>query len=59
MIPGSLGEGQMELNIKGGLLKIREFRRRYFWLWIAYQTIKGLTTTTLIWAPLAWLWFER
>lgn len=59
MIPGSLGEGQMELNIKGRLLKIREFCRRYFWLWIAYQTVKGLTTTTLIWAPLAWLWFER
>jgi len=23
-----------------------------FWLWIAYQTIKGLLTTTFIWAPL-------
>lgn len=23
-----------------------------FWVWIAYQTIKGLVTTTFIWAPL-------
>lgn len=28
-----------------------------FWTWIAYQTIKGLITTTLIWIPLAYYYF--
>jgi hypothetical protein len=28
-----------------------------FWGWIVYQTVKGITTTTLIWAPLAYLYF--
>lgn len=28
-----------------------------FWAWIAYQTIKGLITTTLIWVPLAYYYF--
>lgn len=28
-----------------------------FWAWIAYQTIKGLITTTLVWAPLAYYYF--
>lgn len=25
---------------------------RVFWVWIAYQTIKGSLTTSLIWIPL-------
>lgn len=29
--------------------------RRYFWLWVAYQTVKGLATTTLVWLPLLYL----
>jgi hypothetical protein len=56
MIPGSLGEGVFELNLRGGLRRLKQHCRRYFWLWIAYQTVKGLTTTTLIWVPLAMLW---
>ncbi len=26
--------------------------RKAFWVWIAYQTIKGTLTTALIWVPL-------
>ena len=25
---------------------------RFFWAWIAYQTVKGTLTTSLIWLPL-------
>ncbi|MGB6231029.1 MAG: hypothetical protein WBF53_12990 [Litorimonas sp.] len=27
-----------------------------FWGWIAYQTVKGLLTTTFIWVPLLLAW---
>ena len=40
----------------GRTLKAR--RRELFWVWIAYQTIKGLTTTSLIWAPLILWWLK-
>ncbi len=29
---------------------------KVFWLWIGYQTIKGIITTSLIWVPL-WMTF--
>ncbi|MEO1304953.1 MAG: hypothetical protein AAFV37_08255 [Pseudomonadota bacterium] len=28
-----------------------------FWAWIAYQSIKGILTTSLIWVPL-FLWWQ-
>ena len=31
-------------------------KKELFWAWIAYQTAKGLTTTSLIWVPLYLLW---
>ena len=44
------------------LAQFRSFKRRKpslkahgkkaFWIWIAYQTIKGTLTTSLIWMPL-------
>ena len=58
MIPGSLESGKPQ----GGLSAFRGFKvwiRRYFWLWIAYQTIKGITTTTVIWAPLVYMYFNK
>ena len=30
--------------------------RRAFWIWIAYQSIKGTLTLLLIWIPLFLLW---
>jgi len=32
--------------------------KQVFWLWIAYQTIKGTLTLSLIWIPLFWLWMN-
>lgn len=34
--------------------RFRDLLRRYFWLWIAYQTVKGCITLGLIWLPLWW-----
>ena len=31
-------------------------KENLFWGWIAYQTIKGLATTTFIWIPLFLAW---
>jgi hypothetical protein len=33
---------------------VKPTKEKMFWGWIAYQTIKGLLTTTFIWIPL-WL----
>ena len=35
---------------------IKDNKARMFWLWIAYQAIKGTITLTLIWIPLFLLW---
>jgi len=31
-------------------------KKEMFWVWITYQTVKGLLTTSLIWIPLIMLW---
>jgi hypothetical protein len=33
--------------------------KRLFWLWIAYQTIKGTLTTALIWIPLLYYYWQN
>ncbi len=41
------------------LSKFKHFKKpgkQMFWAWIAYQTIKGALTTSLIWVPLLWAW---
>ena len=30
--------------------------KKLFWVWIAYQSIKGVITLSLIWIPLLMLW---
>ncbi len=40
---------------------IRKFKKpskQMFWAWIAYQTVKGTLTTSLIWVPLIWAWIN-
>lgn len=32
--------------------------KQMFWAWIAYQTVKGTLTTSLIWIPLIWAWLH-
>lgn len=31
---------------------------RLFWVWVAYQAIKGMLTLTLIWIPLFLVWLR-
>ncbi len=38
------------------LKKFKKPGKELFWAWIAYQTIKGTLTTSLIWIPLLWAW---
>ena len=38
--------------------KFQKPGKRMFWAWIAYQTIKGTLTTSLIWIPLLWTWLH-
>jgi len=35
---------------------IKANKKELFWLWVAYQSIKGVMTLTLIWIPLWVLW---
>lgn len=35
---------------------LRKPGKHMFWTWIAYQSIKGTLTTSLIWIPLLWTW---
>ena len=30
--------------------------KKLFWVWIAYQSIKGVITLSLIWVPLFLVW---
>ena len=46
----------LKINSQKGAAK--KSGKGLFWTWIAYQVIKGTTTTTLIWAPLIYMWFH-
>jgi len=51
-------------NVKNGLSwkmlkKVQKPGKHLFWTWIAYQTIKGTLTTTLIWVPLLYVWSHK
>lgn len=35
---------------------IKAHKKELFWVWIAYQSIKGMATLTLIWIPLWLVW---
>ncbi len=37
---------------------LRKKSSKIFWMWIAYQTVKGFLTTTLIWIPLLLAWLH-
>lgn len=40
----------------------RRFKRpagHLFWVWVAYQAIKGSLTTAFIWIPMIYLWFHH
>lgn len=50
------------LKRKASLPDLRKFLKKptknMFWAWIAYQTIKGTLTTSLIWVPLIYAWLH-
>ncbi|MBL4803627.1 MAG: hypothetical protein JKY71_02080 [Alphaproteobacteria bacterium] len=39
--------------------RLKKPSKQMFWAWIAYQTIKGTLTTSLIWIPLIWAWVSH
>ena len=45
-------------NHKSIWRKFRKPSKQMFWAWIAYQTVKGTLTTSLIWIPLIWAWMH-
>lgn len=49
-------------KLKRGFQKIRakipKPTKKLFWVWVAYQTIKGSLTFSLIWFPLFWAWMH-
>jgi len=40
------------------IARLKERKEELFWIWIGYQTIKGLTTTSLFWIPLLMWWAD-
>lgn len=39
--------------------KVAKKSKKLFWVWIAYQTIKGTLTTSLIWIPMLYMWLHH
>jgi hypothetical protein len=37
---------------------IRKPGKKVFWIWVTYQAVKGIITTTVIWIPLAYVWLH-
>ena len=46
----------IRLKNLGGWLK--ENKKKLFWWWVAYQCVKGILTTSLIWIPLFYMWWH-
>jgi hypothetical protein len=47
-----------EKILKPNFRGLRDAGGKVFWIWIAYQTIKGTLTTSLIWIPLIFMWLS-
>lgn len=43
---------------KKSFLKLKESGKTVFWVWVFYQCVKGTLTTTFIWIPLIYLWWQ-
>jgi hypothetical protein len=39
--------------------KAKKPSKKLFWAWIAYQTVKGTLTTSLIWVPMIYAWLHH
>jgi hypothetical protein len=43
------------------IAKVKKYMRpgkEVFWIWVTYQAVKGILTTTLIWVPALMLWLK-
>lgn len=45
-------------RLRSGISWLNANKKRFFWWWIGYQTIKGIITLSLIWIPLLILWLR-
>lgn len=39
--------------------KLKTPSKNLFWVWVAYQAVKGTLTTSLIWIPLLYSWLHH
>lgn len=46
-------------NIKKGFSWLRQNSKKFFWVWIIYQAVKGSLTTVFIWIPLIIYWLHH
>lgn len=44
---------------KFSIRQLKKPGKNMFWAWIAYQCIKGTTTTSLFWAPMIYYWWTH
>lgn len=45
-------------SLSRNIFKFKKPAKNMFWAWIAYQTVKGTLTTSLIWVPLIYAYFH-
>ncbi len=44
------------LSLRQSLQTLSACKKELFWIWILYQSVKGLITTSIIWIPLVLMW---
>jgi hypothetical protein len=47
---------QTKDTLRSALIALKVRKKELFWVWIAYQSIKGLITSSFIWIPLFLMW---
>jgi len=57
VVENAVQESPAKKRLKLSMLK--KPGKHMFWAWIAYQCIKGTTTTSLIWAPMFYYWWTH
>lgn len=46
----------LNLSLRQSLQTLSARKKELFWIWIVYQSVKGLITTSIIWIPLVLMW---
>ncbi|MDH5721865.1 MAG: hypothetical protein OEY94_00900 [Alphaproteobacteria bacterium] len=50
---------QSEPSPKGFKGFLKKSGNKAFWVWVVYQAIKGILTTSLIWVPMIYFWWTH